>query len=45
MNAYIIKYVCDCGETWNDEYSCPCNGECPRCGVKDIEPTSWELID
>lgn len=31
-----------CGETWQDDYSCACNSECPVCHEKDIEPTKVE---
>ena len=30
-----------CGVSWQDQRSCPCNGECPVCG-KEIEPYDWE---
>ena len=33
-----------CGVSWQDQRSCPCNGECPVCG-KEIEPYDWEEHD
>lgn len=43
----IIKYAhydCKVDPTvkWTDEWYCACNGECPACGMKDIEPVGWE---
>ncbi len=36
---FVNHYHCPrCGETWQDEWSCACNDECPGCGLKDIEP-------
>jgi hypothetical protein len=26
---------------WHDLWSCACNGVCPACGTKDIEPIDW----
>lgn len=45
-DAYLIRYQhLDCevdpGVEWYDVWSCACNGECPACGVKDIEPVEW----
>lgn len=43
---YSCDYTCpDCGEVWTEEWSCACNGACPNCGVKDIEPVRYERID
>lgn len=34
----INHYHCDdCGEEWEDQWSCACNDECPTCG-HEIEP-------
>jgi hypothetical protein len=46
---YLIQYRHDdCevkpGVEWYDTWSCACNGECPACGVKDIEPIDWEEV-
>jgi hypothetical protein len=30
-----------CGVSWQHEWSCPCNDDCPVCG-KEIEPYDWE---
>jgi hypothetical protein len=32
-----------CGVSWEDEWSCACDSECPRCGM-DIEALDWEAI-
>ena len=33
-------YHCsECGEEWDDEWSCMCNDRCPRCDA-EIEPVS-----
>lgn len=29
---------------WWDTWDCACNGECPECGTKDIEPIDWEEL-
>ena len=30
----INHYVCsDCGEAWDDEWSCACDDDCPACGA------------
>ena len=35
----VNLYRCpDCGEEWEDTWSCACNDKCPGCGLKDIEP-------
>jgi hypothetical protein len=49
MATYRIYYEHhDCPEDpdvkWDDTWSCACNGECPACETKDIEPVDWELI-
>lgn len=31
------SYKCDCGEEWEDNWSCACNDRCPSCN-KEIEP-------
>lgn len=36
---FTNHYRCpECGEEWEDRWSCACNDECPGCGLKDIEP-------
>ena len=30
-------YKCDCGEEWNDIWSCKCDDECSKCG-STLEP-------
>lgn len=44
---FSINYVHrDCpkqpGIEWSDTWDSVCNGQCPACGVKDIEPLTWE---
>lgn len=29
------------GIEWQDVWDCACNGECPACKTKDIEPIDW----
>jgi len=46
---YLIKYRHDdCkvrpGVEWTDIWECACNGECPACGIKDIEPVDWDEL-
>jgi hypothetical protein len=41
---YRKHHKCVCGEEWEDEWSCLCDDECPRCG-KDIEPDAWEEVE
>jgi predicted RNA-binding Zn-ribbon protein involved in translation (DUF1610 family) len=45
-NRFANLYSCPkCGESWEDEWSCACNDECPQCGTKDIEPVESELLE
>jgi hypothetical protein len=37
------NYACDCGEEWQDEWSCGCDDECPRCG-SDVSPDESEEL-
>jgi len=40
---YLIRYKCpDCGEKWEDLYSCACDAQCPKCGIKNISPMMWK---
>jgi hypothetical protein len=46
---YLIKYRHDnCevkpGVEWEDTWDCACNGQCPECGMKDIEPCDYDEI-
>lgn len=35
----IVKYKCPhCGNAWEDHWCSACDGECPECGLSDIEP-------
>ena len=36
---FVNHYRCpECGEEWQDTWSCACNDQCPGCGLKDVEP-------
>jgi hypothetical protein len=36
-------YHCgDCGTSWEDEWSCCCDDECPNCGSSDWSPYESE---
>jgi predicted Zn-ribbon and HTH transcriptional regulator len=40
---FLIYYQCpDCGNDWHEEWSCACDSECPHCGARNIQATSWE---
>lgn len=41
-SGYLVKYACDCGESWEANWSCACDDECPGCGA-DIEAESFDL--
>jgi len=28
---YLNYYKCECGEEWEDEWSCTCDDRCPKC--------------
>lgn len=35
-------YLCECGATWDDEWSCQCDDECPSCGdTVSPEDSTW----
>lgn len=39
----LIAYVCpECEWTWQEEWSCACDSECPHCGLKDVQAASWQ---
>jgi hypothetical protein len=41
MAWYRNHYHCgDCGADWEDEWSCCCDDECPRCGSGD-----WSAVE
>ena len=43
MAWFANHYVCyQCDNTWIDEWSCQCDGECPRCGAGDCTPYDSE---
>lgn len=47
---YLINYrhydcAVDPDVEWTDTWSCACNGECPACGIDDIEPVDWVEIE
>jgi predicted nucleic acid-binding Zn-ribbon protein len=39
MAWYLNTYECSkCGHTWDDEWSCCCDDDCPECGASDFSP-------
>ena len=43
MAWYRNLYHCtDCGASWEDEWSCGCDDECPVCGSGDWSPYESE---
>jgi|ERR1700722_7357810 hypothetical protein len=39
MAWFRNQYVCaECDESWEDEWSCGCDDDCPRCGARDTGP-------
>jgi hypothetical protein len=43
MAWYRNFYSCtDCGTSWEDEWSCCCDDECPNCGSGDWSPYESE---
>lgn len=45
MAWYINHYHCDeCDVSWDDEWSCCCDDECPECGHA-ISPEASDLVD
>lgn len=46
MSWGTIFYRCpNCGEEWDDEWSCAVNSDCPECGARDIEPYDHDIVD
>ena len=42
---FFIYYRCPEDEReWADVWSCCVNGQCPECGLKDIEPYKYEEV-
>lgn len=41
---YENHYVCDCGVTWDDRWSCTCDDDCPECGTI-CSPNNSEEIE
>ena len=38
-------YHCDeCGHDWEDEWSCMCDDDCPKCGARHWSPYKSEDI-
>jgi hypothetical protein len=38
---YLNHYHCtDCDTSWDDEWSCCCDDECPNCGSRNWSPVS-----
>ncbi|MET3612087.1 putative nucleic acid-binding Zn-ribbon protein [Rhizobium aquaticum] len=45
MAWYRNSYECtECGEEWEDEWSCCCDDECPNCGSSDWSPVDSENL-
>ena len=39
MAWFRNHYECDrCGSHWDDEWSCTCDDDCPRCGARHMSP-------
>ena len=37
------RYECyRCSESWNDEWSCACDDDCPHCGARHASPVDSE---
>ena len=40
MAWFRNHYTCyRCGCTWEDEWSCMCDDDCPRCGARHMSPS------
>lgn len=40
----LVSYTCDeCGTSWEQQWSCACEDECPNCG-DDVEAEDWHAI-
>lgn len=45
-NGLLIRYICPyCGEDWEEEYDCACDGVCGECGCKNISPVQSRDLD
>ena len=43
MAWFRNHYDCDrCGCAWEDEWSCMCDDDCPRCGARHMSPSDSE---
>jgi predicted nucleic acid-binding Zn-ribbon protein len=43
MAWYRNVYDCsECGASWEDEWSCACDDECPECGTSDFSPVKTD---
>jgi hypothetical protein len=39
MAWFRNHYLCECCDsTWEDEWSCTCDDDCPRCGARHMSP-------
>jgi hypothetical protein len=42
---FVNSYHCEpCGESWDDEWSCACDDECPACGKAYSPEESKDLL-
>ena len=40
MAWFRNHYICErCDETWEDEWSCMCDDDCPHCGARHMTPS------
>jgi predicted nucleic acid-binding Zn-ribbon protein len=45
MAWFVNHYRCgDCGETWDDEWSCMVDDDCPKCGSRHWSPLDSEDV-
>ena len=45
MAWFLNHYKCrQCGQAWEDEWSCMCDDECPHCGARDASPVKSDNL-
>ncbi len=38
----VVQYQCpNCEHLWQEEWSCACDSECPKCDTRNITALSW----
>lgn len=46
LYLFTMRYIhAECQTVWEDTYECTCNGQCPKCGTKDITPMMYKDAD